>query len=134
MNNQDLLSSLSPLPIVNLSAIVAPTSGLIVGTPEFCKRAFAKDDTCRQHYERIASRPTFGQGKSQCPHGFATCKVSTARGDFALTSFVPFPRLGGKNESARAKTNKSNKIALTEVAKASKSLQVIAVELDAVEQ
>lgn len=134
MNKQDLLSSLSPLPIVNLSAIDTPSSGLMIRTPEFCKRAFAKDVACRQHYEEIAAQRSFQNGEIQCPHGFATRKVTTSRGDFALTSFVPFPRLGGRLESARAKSNKGNKIASTEVSKASRSLLDVATELDSVER
>ncbi|WDQ14579.1 ATP-binding protein [Rhodopirellula sp. P2] len=134
MSKQDLLSSLSPLPIVNLAAINTPSSGLIVGTPEFCRRAFEKDDSCRQHYQRLAEQRAFGADEIPCPHGFASRKVSTPRGDFALTGFIPYPRLGGKNESARAKSNKKNKIASTEVGRASSSLQNVAKELDSVEQ
>lgn len=57
-----------------------------------------------------------------CPFGLASVLVRSQAGSFALTGFVPFPRLGGPNERVAARKERKHHIAISEVQKTAAAL------------
>jgi len=106
----------SPLPIVDLRDPSRPTDGFYLKLNEGCRNNFRKDDRCRKHYEQLQMRAALEPSKPiQCPFGLSSFPFRTDSTFCALTSFVPFPRMGGEDERRIAKRFPEIKIAIESV-------------------
>ena len=101
-----MLLAASPVPSVDLSASELPRDGLLITRSKFCDRRFGPE--CKRHYAALATGPKLIP--VQCPFGFASIALPDAGPGFALTGFVPFPRIGGDAERARAKECPSGRV------------------------
>lgn len=119
------LSGMSPLPIVDLDAISQPIDGLVVPTPEQCRRHFKKGDACRNHYEKLAADSDTDCTLVQCPFGFASYPFRSKNLHIALTSVVPYPRLGGDAERAAAKATPDSKIPAERIPQVEKMIKEV---------
>ncbi len=116
-------SQISPLPIVDLREISLPEDGFLVALPEACKLNFNKGDSCRDHYATLGLRGATNPGQPvQCPYGFASTPFLDKTEPFALTGYIPYPRLLGAAEKQNAKRFPKNKLDSTSVAKVGKGL------------
>lgn len=106
---------ISPFPIVFLSDQVIPTNGGIVCLSSYCSRKYTSSTTCRDHYKKITDGP---DGIYQCPFGFSSVKFDVSGRQYAVTGVVPYPRLGGSNETIRAKDHPENKVSQENINKA----------------
>lgn len=104
-----VLSSLSPLPTVNLNNVSLPLDGCFVNLPKVCEKNFVRDERCKKHYESLSTSLS-SQSIKQCPYGFATIPILLKNNRVAFTGVVPFPRLGGELERSVAKSNPLSKI------------------------
>jgi signal transduction histidine kinase len=110
MDTFQSLSSLSALPIVDLRNIQQPADGLLVKVSKTCEQNYAKSEQCRRHYETL-SKNIIDQGTVvQCPFGFGSAPFRVGEIFAAVTSFVPYPRLGGSKERMLAKRHPEAKI------------------------
>jgi light-regulated signal transduction histidine kinase (bacteriophytochrome) len=116
------ITKLSPLPILNLQDIGLPVDGLLVPTPETCKRKWAAGK-CATHYEHIASDLGNVNTLFQCPYGFATLAIRTTSNFVALTAFIPYPRQGGEHERAVAKKHGENKVTTESASQSAQNLE-----------
>jgi signal transduction histidine kinase len=121
MSASDLFG-LSPFPIVDLSSIGLPADGILVPLPDVCRRNFRRDRRCTQHYERLA-RSSGDETPTQCPFGFSSLLITGRGFAAALTSVVPFPRLGGEAERHLAKHYPEHRIAIDALRRASARLR-----------
>lgn len=103
---------MAAFPTVDLVAPTAPKDGIMVFAPPECRKFFARDSRCRQHYESLRT----SEGIFQCPFGFASLAVR--RLGIAFTAVIPHPRLGGKQERLRAKLRPQNKVLQTALERA----------------
>src|SRR6266404_6310899 len=94
----DHLVPLSPFPLVQIQAPDPPRDGFLVSAPAECRKNFARDDRCRQHYQRLEKAPNRA---IQCPFGFTSLAIQNF--GVAFTGLIPYPRLGGEAERVRAK-------------------------------
>lgn len=102
----------SPYPTVMLTDITTPRPGLVVDTPNFCRRAF-KNGECAKFYQRLALQPA---GSSlQCPYGFTAWSARAGDLPFAVTGIVPWPRNGGDQERARGRDSDSARAPSTSI-------------------
>jgi signal transduction histidine kinase len=131
MDEHHDISLPSVLPVVDLSDIRMPFDGLSASVPQACVREFKASNACREHYQALRDGPP--DRIVQCPFGFSSLKVETSCGNFALTSFVPFPRMGGRKERNAAKQNPGNKISNDGVASAAEQLRIAAARTVAAE-
>lgn len=122
----------SHLPIVDLSSISSPEPGFLDSDTVYCRERFAADSRCREHYESLLRQPdgTF----MQCPHGFTSLRFQLNGTPYALTSFIPFPREGGKQEQRLAKKFPAKKIPKKSVTELSHALVKAADRLSSIEQ
>jgi signal transduction histidine kinase len=100
---------ISPLPIVDLSDITCPHSGLTLQSAAFCVKQFSIGDQCRRHYESLADSKATDFTPCQCPFGFTSFPVQVGTRRFAITGVIPFPRSGGSLERQMAKSYPSLK-------------------------
>lgn len=105
----DLLASAAPVPVVDLNAPELPRNGLLIERPSYCDNHFGPQ--CRKHYSDLARSPKLTV--TQCPFGFSSISLPGTSKGFALTGFVPFPRLGGDKERARSRDYPDGRIATT---------------------
>ncbi|MCM2370627.1 sensor histidine kinase [Aporhodopirellula aestuarii] len=99
----------SLLPIVSLNSPGFPKPGLFDTDLQFCEQKYSESKACEQHYQKLKN---VRDGLIvQCPHGFSSCAFSIGTSRFALTSFVPFPRIGGNLERKLGKQFPKKKIA-----------------------
>jgi signal transduction histidine kinase len=110
MNPFDRIANISPLPIVDLSHPTKPRDGLVFPLTKTCHEKYDKGNSCQRHYEQLAMSSPVQRTIVQCPFGFASAAFSTATTFSAVTGFVPFPRLGGSQESIVAKRHKDSRI------------------------
>ncbi len=110
----------SQLPIVDLKSITPPSPGLLDPDVTYCSKQFAADSRCRQHYESLLLQPE--KMFSQCPYGFTSMRFEMNGAPFAFTSFIPFPRAGGKKERQLAKKFPAKKILRQSVVELSEKL------------
>ena len=103
---------ISPLPLVDLQQIEEPTNGLLLPLNKTCKKNFRKGSTCHEYYERLASDSFQIEKPIQCPYGFASVPLRINGALVAITSIIPYPRLGGKGESLRAKQHPETKFSI----------------------
>jgi len=121
--NKIPLKHLSPLPVVDLMNISEPAPGMSCDVPTQCIKNFTKSDACKLHYQQLLNNPAAIGKFTQCPYGFSTYVHSSASSLLALTSLVPWPRMGGEAERRMSKSNKSCKIARDRVVGISNALQ-----------
>lgn len=98
----------SPFAYANLSSPEIPHSGLAIPVPKYCEKVFS-GGKCAAFYRDIAREP-LQAGPIQCPYGFAAWPIRLGRKSFAVTGLIPFPRLGGERERARAKDAPENRV------------------------
>jgi signal transduction histidine kinase len=128
----DDITTLSPVPVVNMGAPSIPQNGFLMGTPSECAKNYSRSDLCRRHYEALRNSP---ETLVQCPYGFASLPVTAVR--VILTGIIPYPRIGGAAEALRAKKHRHNKIAAAALFRMAGALKkadqrVKSAELDAV--
>jgi K+-sensing histidine kinase KdpD len=112
---------LSPLPIVDLTKISAPFHGWALKRHSYCTKKFLQNDACRSFYSSLAAKTGPG-GLVQCPFGFSAYRFDLAGKPYAVTGLIPFPRMGGDQEKARAKDYPDAKISFEEVTKITENL------------
>jgi signal transduction histidine kinase len=124
--------TVSPLPIVDLSSISPPSPGFSDIDVSFCQKKFSESDLCRQHYESLQSHSS--DVVKQCPHGFSSLRFQVKDRPFALTSFIPFPRSGGKNERRLAKLFPNKKLAVAALAQMIENMEKVVDNLNVTEK
>lgn len=102
-------AAISALPIVDLREIGPPVDGVLIRVPDICRRKWDSGQ-CQEHYRRLATEAGISGQQVQCPHGFASVASSVKGVAYAITCFVPFPRIGGDQERRMAKQFGDNKI------------------------
>jgi signal transduction histidine kinase len=133
MTNYEIISCLSILPIINLSDIKIPSDGVQIPTPNFCKKNFDKNALCKEHYASL-SIPVGDIGTlTQCPHGFCTLAFNAGQIPVAITSIIPYPRMGGKKEQHQARELKDHKVSALRVEELARSIQKVASGIDVLE-
>jgi hypothetical protein len=100
---------LSPYPWVDLKDPSCPNNGIHIAAPNFCKSHFGKGDACKNHYEKL-SKTGVNNELVQCPYGFASQKAFIDGRNIAITSIIPWPRLGGKEEKLRSESKENHRI------------------------
>ena len=116
------ISRVSPYPFVNLGAVALPIDGAMLVTSKTCKRNFNRSSVCRDHYAAISAAEVPTMSCRACPFGLASVVVRSQAGSFALTGFVPFPRIGGPNERVASRAERKHHIAIDEVQRAASAL------------
>ncbi len=127
----DLLK-LSPFPVVDLTAIDTPRDGLWQATPATCRRHFAKSPQCRDHYASLSARHATPNSVVQCPFGFSSVPFQEGDLKFAITSVIPFPRVGGEQEKRMAKAHPEAKVSVESVISASEVIMAARRQREAV--
>jgi light-regulated signal transduction histidine kinase (bacteriophytochrome) len=126
MNPYDILRAAAPVPTVDLKEIRLPQGGIAKQLPQLCSQKFTKGDQCRRHYQQMLDGPA---DLVQCPFGLASLRVSIGDRQIALTSFVPFPRLGGDSERRAAKHLKDHRIPVEALREAGRQLSAAASQI-----
>lgn len=116
MNLLEFIASLSPLPFVDLNKPKEPSDGMTIELSDTCRKNYKSGKFCEAHYQAMASGSKDGS-LVQCPYGFASVKFTATNLSFALTGFVPYPRLGGSKEPIVAKRHSQVKVASERVKK-----------------
>ncbi len=109
----EALVAASPFPIVSRDNLSVPLPGIAIETPAICRRVYPKGQ-CEAFYRNLQGN---GHDPVQCPYGLASWTFSDGASRFAVTGLIPFPRLGGDEERARAREFPENRIASEKVAK-----------------
>jgi light-regulated signal transduction histidine kinase (bacteriophytochrome) len=109
MNPFDRAASMSPLPIIDLTAAVTPQDGIVIALTSSCRKYLKeKPEACRRHYDAVA---TAGVGTViQCPFGFSTIPFKAGGLHAAITGFVPVPRGGGAAEKIVSHRHKEARV------------------------
>lgn len=118
MGVRDEAIRLSPLPVVDLDQACVPHDGLFLRTPDVCRRNFNRGPACRDHYSRVRAAEA-GQFV-QCPFGFASMRLESVQ--VAVTSLIPFPRLGGERERDLSKKHAAHRVSLETAARATSAI------------
>lgn len=126
------LYRISALPTVDLEEVGIPKSGLLLTTPSCCQTFFERSTKCLEHYKSLQNNGVHGEVK-QCPYGFATQKLLIGEASLAVTSFIPFPRLGNNQERQRAKDYPQNKTTNGVLNRCQKSLEEFGDILETIE-
>lgn len=122
MNQYERIASLSPLPIVDLNNPGKPQDGFFRELNGSCRKYYDKNDLCLRHYQSLQAAPSIDQ-IVQCPYGFATAAYYDKDLSFALTGFIPHPRLGGTKETIQAKRHKEMRVTVEGVNRAAAKLK-----------
>ncbi|MEW5797606.1 MAG: ATP-binding protein [Bacteroidota bacterium] len=133
MPSFDEISSISPLPIVNLNNIGKPNGGLSVQLSKSCLKYFHKENECIKHYENLKKNNLESPTPVQCPFGFASIVFKVCNEKVALTGFVPYPRLGGKDEPKLAKQHPECKISIDKLTKTISFIKDVSHRIESIE-
>jgi hypothetical protein len=107
----DELLDICPFPIINLEESKSPKSGLQLKFNKTCAKHFNSGNECKKHYEKILYSAT-KDDIIQCPFGFSSIPFELGELKIAITSIVPYPRIGGTDESKNAKQFPETKISI----------------------
>ncbi|MFZ2657505.1 MAG: ATP-binding protein [Victivallales bacterium] len=119
-----MLTSICPLPYVDLDVISLPKDGIFLELSNFCKKRYETDPQCKGHYLKLANRNI--EEVIQCPCGLCSAIVFTKRHRLAITGFIPYPRIAGaleEKERKLAKAEKNHKISIVAIGDISKLLK-----------
>ncbi len=130
---QDLVN-LSPLPLVDLDDPAEPSDGSLQNLSELCKKHYQSGTVCANHYLGLTKQAApFAETPIQCPFGFSSLPFKAEGSSYALTGFVPFPRLGGAAERQAAKRFPETKRSTDSVRKLVAGLRQLVLNVTAVE-
>jgi len=126
------LSKVSPLPIVNLSAIQEPLSGLIMPLCDICKRNFNRSSQCHDHYAKMRQEKR-SKELVQCPYGLTSYPVKLRDEYVALTGLIPYPRMGSTAERSVQKKCAASKISRTDIERSVALLEEMDARIETIE-
>lgn len=129
------LAKVSPLPLIDLREVSLPHDGFFISLPDVCERHFNKEDLCRAHYATLGLKGAASPGEAiQCPYGFASVPFKEEGESFAITGFVPFPRIGGERERLNSKRFANKKFDVDVVRKIGAALVDVSIAIKAIEE